>query len=157
MVILIDRVGDEIHVSVPFHLKDRVKKIAGYRWDPSIKIWVFSFSDEVFAQLKSEFGKDAIFSGFEFSESPGLPSFYDDPFELDPVSPLRRDLKVLKDSLLEARDRIENLERDLANERLRSKKLIESECVLTPDELEFLRSHRKLVLEQARKDRPISW
>ena len=155
MLVLIDRVDNEIHVSVPFALKERVKSFPGYRWEPALKVWVFAYSDALQKKLESEFGQDAMFSGFdppEPSEPQGL-----EWGASNSNSILRADIKVLKENLLASRDRIEQLEKELAREKSRVQNLIASEAVLTPSELEFLRAHRKLVLEQSRKGRPISW
>ena len=65
MEILIARSGDEIHVSVPFALKDRAKKVSGYRWNPALKVWTFPNSQAVFRELIAEFGDNARVEGFD--------------------------------------------------------------------------------------------
>jgi len=65
MEILIARSGDEIHVSVPFALKDRAKKVNGYRWNPALKVWVFPNTQAIFSALIAEFGDNARVEGFD--------------------------------------------------------------------------------------------
>lgn len=65
MEILIARSGDEIHVSVPFALKDRAKKISGYRWNPALKVWAFPNTQAIFSELIAEFGDNARVEGFD--------------------------------------------------------------------------------------------
>ncbi len=71
MEILIARSGDEIHVSVPFALKDRAKKVSGYRWNPALKAWAFPNSQAVFSELIAEFGDNARVEGFDNVAPPG--------------------------------------------------------------------------------------
>lgn len=70
MEILIARSGDEIHVSVPFALKDRAKKVSGYRWNPALKVWAFPYTQTIFSELIAEFGDNARVEGFDNATQP---------------------------------------------------------------------------------------
>jgi signal recognition particle GTPase len=65
MQVVIGRAGNEIHVSVPFALKERAKKVKGYRWIPALKVWTYPYSQSTFSELIAEFGDDAMVEGFE--------------------------------------------------------------------------------------------
>lgn len=65
MQVVISHAENEIHVSVPFALKERAKKIKGYRWSPALKVWTYPYNQPTFSELVAEFGDDATVKGFE--------------------------------------------------------------------------------------------
>lgn len=59
MRVTITRNQDAIDVSVPFKLKERAKKIKGYRWNPESRVWSYPNDQAILSALIAEFGDDA--------------------------------------------------------------------------------------------------
>lgn len=59
MRVTITRNQHAIDVSVPFKLKERAKKIKGYRWNAESRLWSYPNDRATLSALIAEFGDDA--------------------------------------------------------------------------------------------------
>jgi SNF2 family DNA or RNA helicase len=62
--VVVEKIGNRVHVRSPFEYKDRVKAIGGGRWNPTAKSWTFAVDLEVCRLLREEF-KDELEIGPE--------------------------------------------------------------------------------------------
>ncbi|MGH9893673.1 MAG: hypothetical protein ACREA0_17145, partial [bacterium] len=134
MRVTITRNQHAIDVSVPFKLKERAKKIKGYRWNAESRLWSYPNDRATLSALIAEFGDDADVIGCpKPTIGPETPAPTIRNVYTEEVSRLSADIENVRTELYEVSSERNNLQLEIR--RLRE------EAALREQELQEVRSH----------------
>lgn len=58
MQVVVEKIGNRIHLRSPFEYKDRAKSISGASWNKTAKTWTYALDLEVCRMMREEFGDE---------------------------------------------------------------------------------------------------